>query len=100
MRSNDGGATPRTMGECEAIDGGHEVIAYLDANGILEPNFVAKVLRALDTGFDCVCVPAPRVTTSNETPSLKDGSAAVNWIPTCSMTDLVTSASSGPADWL
>jgi hypothetical protein len=59
VRSNDGGATPRTMGEREAIDGGHEFIAYLDANGVLEPNFVEEVLRAFDAGFDCVDVSAP-----------------------------------------
>ena len=59
------------------IDGWHEIITYLDADDILEPNCVKKVLRTFDVGFDGVGVQAQRVITSSEPRSLEDGSVAV-----------------------
>lgn len=80
-QSNDGGATPRAIGGRAAIEAGFDVIAYLDADDMLEPNFVTEILRAFDAGFDCVGVPAQRVTTANEPLFLTDGSPAVTWVP-------------------
>ncbi|MDG2285062.1 MAG: glycosyltransferase [Alphaproteobacteria bacterium] len=80
-RANDGGATPRTTGGRAAIEAGHDVIAYLDADDILEPDFAAEILRGFDAGFDCVGVPAQRVTTGNEPLTHPDGALAVTWVP-------------------
>ena len=60
-----------------AIDCGHETITYLDANDILEPNSVAKVVRTSDVGFGGVGVQAQRGITSSKPRSLENGPVAV-----------------------
>lgn len=80
-RSNDGGATPRAIGGRAAIMAGFDVIAYTDADDIPEPFFIDEVLRAFEAGFDCVGVPALRITTANEPLHFSDGSPAVTWVP-------------------
>lgn len=80
-RSNDGGATPRAIGGRAAIKAGFDVVAYTDADDIPEPFFIDEILRGFDAGFDCVGVPALRVTTSNEPLAYSNGSPAITWVP-------------------
>ncbi len=80
-QANDGGATPRAIGGRAALEAGFDVIAYLDADDMLEPDFTDEILRAFAAGFDCVGVPALRVTTANQALYFNNGDQAVTWVP-------------------